>query len=153
VPNVSEVFLRATRVIPAKAVADQPAGDTISLTWDERHRRRIRMRTTGGTEFLLDLAHAVALADGDHLVLDDGTEVRVQARAETVADIVAADGETLTRIAWHLGNRHWPTQVLGDTLRIRYDHVLVEMIAGLGGRVERREAPFQPEGGAYAHEH
>lgn len=152
--DAGNVIVRASRVIAAGSGVDaEAADDTISLTWDERHRRRIRMRTSSGREFLLDLPHATALADGDRLVLDDGTEVLVQAEAEPVADITADSQEALTRIAWHLGNRHWPTQLLADALRIRYDHVLVEMVIGLGGRVERRDAPFHPEGGAYAHEH
>ena len=77
----------------------------------------------------------------------------MRAESEPVADITADSQETLTRIAWHLGNRHWPTQVLGDVLRIPFDHVLVEMAVGLGGHVEHRDAPFHPEGGAYTHEH
>ena len=133
--------------------ADAPADDEIVLSWDERHRRRIRMTSKSNREFLLDLPTAVALADGDQLVLEDGSRVRVCASAEPVADIQADSPDALARIAWHLGNRHWPTQLIDNGLRIRYDHVLVEMVAGLGGRVTLRDAAFHPESGAYAHEH
>ncbi len=139
----------------AKQVVDETsdADDEIWLDFDHRHRRRIRMSSQSGREFLLDLPKAAALADGQALVLDDGTTIAVRAQAEPVADITAENAEQLTRIAWHLGNRHWPTQVLEKGLRIRYDHVLVDMVRGLGGTVIEHEAPFQPEGGAYSHGH
>ncbi|HKL62903.1 MAG TPA: urease accessory protein UreE [Woeseiaceae bacterium] len=141
---------RAQRVI-----ADPPAdAEVVELDYDARHRRRIGMRTESGREFLLDLPKAVALADGDGLALSDGTAVRVRAKPERVIDIRAASPEQLLRIAWHLGNRHLPTQILDETLRIRYDHVILEMLAGLGAETHTTDAPFHPEGGAYArHEH
>ena len=91
--------------------------------------------------------------NGDYLVLDDGSRIRVRASEERVADIRADSANSLARIAWHLGNRHWPTQLIDGGLRIRYDHVLVDMVAGLGGQVTVRDAAFHPESGAYAHEH
>ena len=72
------------------------------------------------------------------------------AAAEPVFDIEAEDHAALLRIAWHLGNRHLPLQVIGDRLRIRADHVIAEMVAGLGGRLTASDAPFDPEPGAYA---
>ena len=83
-------------------------------------------------------------------LLDAGGYVRVRASSEPVLEIEAADRGTLLRIAWHLGNRHLPLQVRGDQLRIREDHVIAEMVTGLGGRITRIEAPFDPEFGAYA---
>ncbi len=142
---------RATSIVSGKAA--DAADDEVWLDFDARHRRRIRMTSHAGREFLLDLPKATVLCDGQALVLDDGTPIRIRAEAEAVADIRAADSVQLTRIAWHLGNRHWPTQILGDCLRIRYDHVLVDMVVGLGGDVSRLDAPFQPEGGAYGYEH
>lgn len=111
------------------------------------------MQTTSGTEFLLDLPKAVRLADGDGLALSDGSTVIVRARSERVIDIRARDARHLVRIAWHLGNRHLPTQILGDSIRIRYDHVILEMLKGLGGETTVCDRPFHPESGAYAHEH
>lgn len=146
-------LIRAHSVLTATEAGGDAANDEIELTWDERHRRRIRMTSTGGRQFLLDLPKAVALADGDQLVLDDGSRIRVCACREPVADIEADSPQALARIAWHLGNRHWPTQLIDSGLRIRYDHVLVEMVAGLGAKVTLRDAAFHPESGAYAHEH
>ncbi len=126
------------------------AVDTVCLDFDARHRRRIALRTEAGREVLLDLPHAARLHDGDALVLEDGALLRVQAQPEALLEITARDPGTLLRIAWHLGNRHLPVQLLGDRLRIRADHVIADMIAGLGGHVAPLDAPFEPEAGAYA---
>jgi urease accessory protein len=126
------------------------AADTVTLAYLDRHRRRIRLVADSGETFLLDLARAYHLAEGDGLELDNGTYVRVRAAPEPVLEIEAEDRAGLLRIAWHLGNRHLPLQVAGERLRIRADHVIAEMVAGLGGRLTRLDAPFDPEVGAYA---
>ena len=124
--------------------------DTVTLAYLDRHRRRIRLVADSGTDFLLDLPRAEHFADGDGLELDCGGYLRVRAAAEPVLEIEATDRASLLRIAWHLGNRHLPLQVVGDRLRIREDHVIAEMVSGLGGRISRRAAPFDAEFGAYA---
>ena len=126
------------------------AVDAVTLAYLDRHRRRIRLVADSGVTFLLDLARARHLADGDGLELDSGGYVRVCAAWEPVLEIEAPDRAALLRIAWHLGNRHLPLQVAGDRLRIRADHVIAEMVAGLGGRLTPLDAPFDPEIGAYA---
>ncbi len=131
----------------------QPAADTVVLAFDDRHRRRMAMTGTRGLEFLLDLEHAVALRGGDALVLDDGRLVEVVAAPEPLLEIRGRDPLHLVRLAWHLGNRHLPTQVMAKALRIRRDHVIADMVKGLGGKVVEIEAPFDPEGGAYAPAH
>ncbi len=134
----------------------EPAADTVVLDFDDRHRRRMAMTGTRGLEFLLDLESAVALRGGDALVLDDGRLIEVVAAPEPLIEIRGADPLHLVRLAWHLGNRHLPTQIVGKGLRIRRDHVIEAMVRGLGARVIEIEAPFDPEGGAYAgggHDH
>jgi urease accessory protein len=130
---------------------------TVTLAYDDRHRRRLRLLTDGGLPFLLDLPDARALRDGDRLVLDDGRLVLVQAAPEAVLEVRASDPAALARIAWHLGNRHTPTQILDGGLRIRADYVLEHLLVEhLGAEVARATAPFDPEGGAYGahgHEH
>jgi urease accessory protein len=120
------------------------------LDFDDRHRRRMAMTGTRGLEFLLDLEHAIALRGGDALVLDDGRLVEVVAAPEPLLEIRGTDPHHLVRVAWHLGNRHLPTQIMAKGLRIRRDHVIETMVKGLGARVIEIEAPFDPEGGAYA---
>ena len=137
----------------AGATHDGVVGDSIALDFHQRHRRRIQMTSESGKSFLLDMKEAVALKDNDVLELDDGTMVLIKAKAERVADISTRDSQLFTRVAWHLGNRHLPTQILDGKLRIAFDHVIVEMVEGLGATVEVNHAAFQPEGGAYAHKH
>jgi urease accessory protein len=146
-------MIRATKVL------GQHHWREAAADFDDRHRRRMAMTGTRGLEFLLDLENAVALRGGDALVLDDGRLVEVVAAPEPLAEIRAADPQHLVRLAWHLGNRHLPTQIMGKGLRIRRDHVIEAMVKGLGARVIEIEAPFDPEGGAYvgaghaAHDH
>ncbi|HLX15621.1 MAG TPA: urease accessory protein UreE [Bradyrhizobium sp.] len=128
----------------------EPPADTVVLDFDDRHRRRMAMTGTRGLEFLLDLENAVALRGGDALVLDDGRLIEVVAAPEPLAEIRCKDPEHLVRVAWHLGNRHLPTQITARGLRIRRDHVIEAMVKGLGARIVEIEAPFDPEGGAYA---
>lgn len=142
-------MIRATRVRGRHHWKD-PAADSIVLDFDDRHRRRMAMTGTRGLEFLLDLEQAVALRGGDALVLEDGRLIEVVAAPEPLAEIRGSDPQHLVRIGWHLGNRHLPTQIMANALRIRRDHVIEAMVKGLGARVIAIEAPFDPEGGAYA---
>lgn len=129
------------------------AADSLTLNYDDRHRRRIRLTTDSGADVLLDLAKAVPIADGDGLALADGGWLAVRAAPEPLIEITCGTPHELARIAWHLGNRHLPAEVRAESLRIRPDHVIVEMLNGLGAATREIEAPFQPEGGAYDHHH
>jgi urease accessory protein len=127
--------------------------DRVVLDADERHRRRVALKGERGTAFLLDLPHATPLHDGDGLVLEDGTIVRVAGKPEPLIEIAAASPHELARLAWHIGNRHVDVQIVGERLRIRRDHVLEDMLRGLGARLNPIQAPFDPEPGAYGPHH
>src|SRR6202000_918087 len=142
-------MVRAIKVEPQHRWTEPPA-DTVVLGFDDRHRRRMAMTGTHGLKFLLDLENAVALRGGDALVLDDGRWIKVIAAPEPLVEIRGNDPHHLVRVAWHLGNRHLPTQITGKGLRVRRDHVIEAMVQGLGARIIEIEAPFDPEGGAYA---
>jgi len=142
-------MIRATQVRVQHRWTQAPA-DTVVLDFDGRHRRRMAMTGTRGLEFLLDLENATVLRGGDALVLDDNRLIEVVAAPEPLAEIRGSDPQHLVRVAWHLGNRHLPTQIMPKGLRIRRDHVIEAMVKGLGARVIEIEAPFDPEGGAYA---
>ena len=144
---------RASEVKTAGTWNAAAAVDHVVLDADERHRRRITLTGEGGTAFLLDLPHATALRDGDGLVLEDGAIVRVAGKPEPLVEIAAASAHDLARLAWHIGNRHTDVQVVGGKLRIRRDHVLEDMLRGLGAQLTPIEAPFDPEHGAYGHHH
>jgi urease accessory protein len=142
--------MRAEAVLAAGKWDAARALDVVRIDFDRRHRRRIALTTEGGLEVLLDLPQAVRLRHGDGLLLDGGGVIRVEARPEKLMEIHAHDDGELVRIAWHLGNRHLPVQLIGDRIRIREDHVIAEMVEGLGGHVDAVEAPFDPEAGAYS---
>ncbi len=125
------------------------AADTITLGFDDRFRRRRAYVAEGGLSFLLDLAEATVLRDGDALLLDDGRIIAVRAAPEPLVEITAGETIGLARIAWHLGNRHLPAEIDGARILIRHDHVIVTMLRGLGAGVREVMAPFNPEGGAY----
>src|SRR5580698_2307381 len=132
--------------------------DRVVLDYDDRHRRRLTMTGAKGTSFLLDLPAATELRGGDALVLEDDSLIEVVAAPELLLEIRCSDPLHLARVAWHLGNRHLPTQLLPNALRIRRDHVIAEMAVQLGAQVVEIAAPFDPEGGAYtaptnAHHH
>ena len=147
--------LRSQSVLPAGTWDAAAAADAVLIDFDRRHRRRIVLQTESGADLLLDLPQAARLRDGDGLALDGGGIVAVRARPEPLAEIHAHSDAELVRIAWHLGNRHLPVQLLRDKIRIRRDHVIEAMVEQLGGHVEIIDAPFDPEAGAYAggHQH
>ncbi len=147
--------MRAHRRIPAGHWPRAQCRGSITLAYDDRHRRRMRLTTDEGQDLILDLPQAVVLADGDGLMLEAGDFVAVKAAPEDVVEITAEPG-LLLRLAWHIGNRHFPAQIEATRILIRDDHVMVDMVEGLGGRIRRIRAPFNPEGGAYAgggHDH
>jgi urease accessory protein len=142
---------RVTEIKPASAWNSYTACDFVVLDAHDRHRRRVVFVGEHGATYLLDLARPAKLRDGDGLLLEDGSVVRVTGKAEALVDIAAPSKHDLARIAWHLGNRHTEVQIAGDTLRIRRDHVLEDMLRGLGASLTYLDAPFDPETGAYDH--
>ena len=143
---------------PAGHWPKEKAAGSLTLDFDARHRRRIRLTTDQGEDVLLDLANAAAMADGDGLQLDDGRLLKIQAAAEPIVEVRHKDPDQLMRLAWHLGNRHLPAEIRNQVLRIRPDHVIEDMLHRFGADLLKVQAPFQPEGGAYSdhgrhHEH
>jgi urease accessory protein len=138
---------------PAGHWPKEKVAGTLTLDFDARHRRRIRLTADQGEDVLLDLPKAVAMADGDGLQLDDGRWLKVQAAAELIVEVKHKDPNQLVRLAWHLGNRHLSTEIREQVLRIRPDHVIEDMLRGFGAELAKVQAPFQPEGGAYGNGH
>jgi urease accessory protein len=144
------------RAIEHRPASAWPAGESsgsLTLDYDARHRRRIRLTTDAGENVLLDLPQAAAMADGDGLRLDDGRWLCVRAAPEALVEVRVGEPRALARVAWHLGNRHLPAEILDGAIRIRPDHVIEAMLRGLlrgaGAAMAPVVAPFQPEGGAY----
>jgi len=142
-------MLRAERVERAGHWPRERGRGTVTLAYDDRHRRRLRLTSDAGEEFLLDLPRAGLLEDGDGLALSDGGWLAVKAAAEPLIEVKAASANLLARLAWHLGNRHLPAQIEAERILIREDHVIAAMLEGLGASLRPVSAPFTPERGAY----
>ncbi|WP_437516436.1 urease accessory protein UreE [Sorangium sp. So ce1099] len=140
---------RAIEVVPRGGYPDDAAEACVTLAHDDRHRRRIRLATDQGWEFLLDLPEATVLGDGDGLRLADGAWLRVRAADEELVAVTCREATDLARVAWHIGNRHIPAAFDGARILIRHDHVIVDMVRGLGAEATPLRAPFTPERGAY----
>ena len=136
-------------LIEHRAPADAPATERLTLTFELRSKSRLRTRLASGEEVGLFLERGVILRTGDKLQGSDGRVVEVTAAPEAVMDACADDPVRLAQAAYHLGNRHVPVQVGAAFLRFGRDHVLGEMVRGLGLAVSEIEAPFEPESGAY----
>lgn len=129
------------------------AADTITLDETARHRRRIKLTSDNGIRFLLDLPEAKLLQHGDGLILDDGRIIEVRAEPEALMEIRGNDAKHMLALAWQIGNRHLAAQIEPDRILIRHDHVIKDMLTGLGASVTDITAPFSPEGGAYGDAH
>lgn len=126
----------------------QQADDRVSLNYDERFLRRKVLSTEQDFRFVVDLEQTSSLAHGDAFQLEDGRLVEVLAAEEQLIEVT---GQDLTRLAWHIGNRHTPCQIEPDRLMIQRDHVMRQMLEQLGANLRDVVEPFSPEGGAYGH--
>ena len=126
---------------------------TVTLPFEDRQRSRLLVTLSSGEPAALMLARGTVLRGGDTLQLSDGRVLRVEAAPETVSTVQSDEPRALARAAYHLGNRHVPVEVGRGFLRYAHDHVLDGMVRELGLSVGVEEAPFEPEGGAYARGH
>jgi urease accessory protein len=141
-------------LIVQQRIAPQSTHDAeLALPFEQRQKSRLRTVLTNGEEIGLFLERGTILRGGDCLRGDDGRVVRVVAAPENLMEARGDDAGTLARAAYHLGNRHTPVQLGDGWLRFAADHVLGEMVRGLGIAVESIQAPFEPEAGAYAAGH
>jgi urease accessory protein len=145
-------MLRATAIVRKPAVKPERVADTVTLDHEGRHRRRVALKGESGLDFLLDLAKASPINDGDALRLDDGRLIAVRAAPQPLLEIRAENPLRLTRVAWHIGNRHTPAEITAEAIYIEDDHVLAEMVRNQGCTATPVSRPFQPERGAYEHD-
>ncbi len=142
-------MIRATAIVRRPAVKEDRVVDFVTLDHQARHRRRFVMTGEGGTQFLLDLEKATVLDHGDALKLEDGRLVRVEAAPEKLIEVRTTSPLRLLKAAWHLGNRHVPAEITEEAIYFGEDHVLLEMVRGLGAIATPVVRPFRPEKGAY----
>ena len=126
----------------------EPTDETCRLDYAARFLRRKRLTTEAGRPFVVDLPQTTSLDDGDALELTDGTRIAIHAAEEAVLEV---RGDSLARLAWHIGNRHTPCQIAEGHLLIQNDPVIRHMLEHLGAAITEAQAPFTPEGGAYGH--
>ena len=143
-----ESMQRVTSFIPAGEGGGVVAG-RVELTHDGRHLRRKALKLEDGSSVMLDLKEAVLFATGDRLVLEDGRTIEIVAAPEELYEIHAHGRLHLIELAWHLGNRHLPAQIEEGRILILRDHVIRQMLEGLGAHVHEVVEPFQPVRGAY----
>jgi urease accessory protein len=144
---------RAINVLAAAARGDQPVIDTVILDYAQRSAQKIAVTGIKGGVIEIDLHQPARLRTDDLLVLDDGGLVEVVAAPEPLVEARAGDVAALSRLAWHLGDRHVPVQVLPNRIRARRDATIEALLQSLGARMTMIEAPFEPEGGAYESSH
>jgi urease accessory protein len=135
------------------ADASKPATETLELTFDRREKSRQQAQLRGGDSIGISLRPGTVLQHGAKLEASDGRVIEIVASEESVLQVTAPSTDALARIAYHIGNRHVPLQVVNGALQLLPDHVLRAMIERLGGSVETIEARFTPEPGAYGHSH
>ena len=140
---------RAVAILIKQNRSQEIAADHVTLAHDERHLRRKLLHLASEEMVMLDLKEPVMLADGDFLVLDDGSFVEVKAAKEELYEIIPQNQQHLSELCWHLGNRHLPAEINANRILIRRDHVIKDMLNGLGADVQEVVEPFQPVRGAY----
>lgn len=126
---------------------------TLTLPYELRQKSRLRASLDNGTDIGLMLPRGTILRGGDYIQAEDGTTIKVMAADELVSIAYTEDKTLFARACYHLGNRHVPLQIGGGWLRYLHDHVLDDMLAGLGVEVSTEQAPFEPEAGAYGGGH
>jgi urease accessory protein len=144
------------RRVPANARLASPLvarAEVICLAYEERRRSRLRSRLENGEEAALFMPHGTVLREGDLLLSVDGRLIRVRAMDEPVIDVTHPESVGLMRVAYHFGNRHIPLEIHANSLRLLSDNVLADMARQLGAHVVKRNAPFEPESGAYGGGH
>lgn len=141
---------RASSVIAAGHRNDRPVADTVILDYAQRGAQKISVTSVKGSAIEIDLHQPVRLRTDDLLLLDGGGLVEVVAAAEPLIEARVVDVSVLARLAWHLGDRHIPVQVLPNRIRTQRNGAVETLLASLGAKVAVIEAPFEPEGGAYA---
>lgn len=146
-------MLHITQHLSAGDITGDQHDDSLILPFDRRQKSRLRVVLESGEEAGLFLERGTILRGGDCLRASDGRIVRVVAANEPLMRVTADTPIMLMRAAYHLGNRHVPLQIGTGWLRLEQDHVLMDMLVGLGVRVEKQSAPFEPEAGAYGSGH
>ena len=134
-----------------KTISSKAPDTTLTLVKDQREKSRLKVELDNGQEAGLFFTKGTTFQDGDLIISDDGKLlVEIKASPETVSTVYCDNPLQLARACYHLGNRHVPLQIGEGFARYQHDHVLDDMLRGLGLEVISEQAPFEPESGAYS---
>ncbi|MFI7960743.1 urease accessory protein UreE, partial [Acinetobacter baumannii] len=131
-------------------ISPDQAFETVELTFDTRQKSRFRAALASGVDIGADLPRTGILRSGSYIATQEGDVLRVDAKPERLMQVTAQTEFDLLKAAYHLGNRHVPLMLTPTALYFEPDHVLAEMVEGLGLAVTETDHPFEPESGAYA---
>lgn len=135
-------------------ISPDQAFETVELTFDTRQKSRFRAALASGIDIGADLPRTGILRSGSYIATQEGDVLRVDAKPERLMQVTSQTDFDLLKAAYHLGNRHVPLMLTPAALYFEPDHVLAEMVEGLGLTVSETDHPFEPESGAYAqHSH
>ena len=146
-------MLKIERILDKSGVPLRQSYLSLTLPYERRMISRQRVTLDDGSDAGLFLPRGASLQDGDYVQAESGEVVRIQAAVETVSTLHCADRLLFARACYHLGNRHVPLEISDGRLRYLHDHVLDDMLLGLGLHVVVEQAPFEPEAGAYSGGH
>jgi urease accessory protein len=141
--------MRATRVLKPAERSGRTVADTVLLDYAQRSAGAVTATGLKGGHYEIALAQPTRLRTDDALLLEDDSLLEVVAAPEPLIEARAAAVADLARLAWHLGDRHIPVQMLPNRIRARREPAVENLLAALGAKVTMIEAPFEPEGGAY----
>ena len=149
--NKDKKILGRYKLLTANSVKDKAEKpfDRIFLSYENRFKRRLRMETEKGHEFLLNLPKAIELPIGGALILENGQEIEIKALKEKLFKVTPHKSQDLPKISWHIGNRHLPCQIFEDYLTIQENFVFAEMLKSLNCKIETINTTFSPMKGAY----
>jgi urease accessory protein len=142
---------RAIAVLRAGTASDLRPVDTLLLDYKQRQRPEGAHTALRGTQITMALTQTVRLRTDDRLILDDDTLVEIVAQPEQLYELRTASLYELARIAWMLGDRHLAVDISERRLRLRRDPAVDTLLANAAVKIAAIDAPFEPEGGAYAH--
>ncbi|MDX3976753.1 urease accessory protein UreE [Shinella sp.] len=140
---------RSTEILPHGTGGNRTPIDVVVLSHDQRHVRRKLLHMQHDDVVMLDLKEPVQLSHGDLLLAESGEVIEVIAAEEALYEVTPKDRPHLVELAWHLGNRHLPAEFAEGRILILRDHVIRDMLMGLGASVREVSEPFHPLRGAY----
>lgn len=129
--------------------------DRLVLAWEERRWMRGRFTTERGRKIGIALPTGTTVPPGSILFVGEDWYLRLDAAIEPVLEVSPADSAEAVKIAFEVGNRHFPLALDGrsDKILVPDDKAMVRLMERLGVPFERRQVAFEPIGNTQLHQH